>query len=72
MKIKLLNTLSTKGLTITDLAQKTNIDYKSLHNIVNVKTKGAKFTTLDKIARALDVTIDELFDREDPSDEGPH
>ncbi len=72
MKIRILKTLSIKGLTITDLSQKTNIDYKTLHNIVNMKTKGAKFVTLDKIAKALDVSIDELFDREDQSDEGSH
>ncbi len=72
MKIRILKTLSIKGLTITDLSQKTNIDYKTLHNIVNMKTKGAKFVTLDKIAKALDVSIDELFDRKDHSDEGSH
>ncbi|WP_372713694.1 helix-turn-helix domain-containing protein [Ilyobacter sp.] len=54
-----------KSIRISELSEKTSLDYKSLHNIISNKTKGAKFSTLDKIAKALDISIDELFDRED-------
>jgi|GEM_PF-3107699 len=69
MKINISSIIRIKKKTPYWLAKSTGID---ISKIVNNETKGAKFVTLDKIAKALDVSIDELFDREDQSDEGSH
>lgn len=63
--IKVKSIILKKSISISELSERTSLDYKSLHNIISNKTKGAKFSTLDKIAKALDISIDELFDRED-------
>ncbi len=72
MKINISSIIRIKKKTPYWLAKSTGIDIKAISKIVNNETKGAKFVTLDKIAKALDVSIDELFDREDQSDEGSH
>ncbi len=67
IRIKVISILKNKNRSIYWLAQKIGMSWKDLSKIVNNKTKGSKFITLDKIARALDVSIDDLFDREDHS-----
>jgi DNA-binding Xre family transcriptional regulator len=62
--VKLKSIILKKRISVSELSERTSLDYKSLHNIISNKTKGAKFSTLDKIAKALDITIDELFDRD--------
>ncbi len=69
MKIKITKLIQEKKMTIYNLHKLTLIDLKTILRIANNEVKGCQFTTLDKIARALDVSIDELFDREDYSDE---
>ncbi len=68
----LKNLLKINKITLYQLSEKSEVSLKSIYRLVNNEVKGCKFTTLDKIARALDVPIDELFDREDQSDEGSH
>lgn len=67
MKSKISELAIKKHITLYSLHKLTKIDIKSILRIANNEVKGCKFTTLDKIARALDVSIDELFDREDHS-----
>ena len=67
MKLNLFKILKRKKQTAYFLSLKSGVALKTIYRLKTNETKGAKFTTLDKIARALDVSIDELFDREDHS-----
>ena len=67
IKTNILLRLKKLNKSIYWLEKTTKIDKRTLVRILNNEVEAAKFTTLDKIARALDVSIDELFDREDHS-----
>lgn len=42
------------------LAKKAGLSYSSLENIIYVKKKDVQITTLQKIAKALNVSLDDL------------
>ena len=67
IKTNILLRLKKLNKSIYWLEKTTKIDKRTLVRILNNEVEAAKFTTLDKIARAIDVSIDELFDREDHS-----
>ena len=69
MKYRIDEILKTRTITIYKLSNITKLEINTLSRIVKNKVKGCNNDALDKIARALDVSIDELFDREDHSDE---
>lgn len=49
-----------EGVSINGLAKRSNLPPSTLKNILNGETQAPTFTTLDKIAKGLDVTMDDL------------
>ncbi|OOV78870.1 helix-turn-helix domain-containing protein [Mammaliicoccus fleurettii] len=47
---------------ITDLSKDTGIARSTLTPLIKGQSKMVKFETLDKITKALNVTVDQLFD----------
>ena len=47
--------LQDKNISIYRLAEDTSITYSALHRIVNNKTNGIQFNTLEEIMNALDI-----------------
>ncbi len=70
MKLKILEILDEKKISVYKLHVQTKISERTLYALVNNEVQGTNFKNLEKIAKTLDVSIDELFDREDHSDEG--
>ena len=50
-----------KGMTQTELAEKTGISRQTINSLENNPGKSCSSATMLKIAQALEVTIDELF-----------
>ncbi len=72
MKYRIDEILRKRKITAYQFSKFTLIEMRTLLRIINNEVRGCNNDTLDKIARALDVSIDELFDREGRSDEGSH
>lgn len=53
--------LKKKDITLTELAQKTNLSINTLSLLSTRKSKGIQFDTLDKIINALDCKVEELL-----------
>lgn len=53
--------LKNKGMTISELSELTGISRNSLGLLVNGRSRGIQFDTLEKISRVIDVSINELF-----------
>ena len=53
--------LKNKGITISELSESTGISRNSLGLLVNGKSRGIQFDTLEKISRVIDVDINKLF-----------
>lgn len=53
--------LKNKGITISELSELTGISRNSLGLLVNGKSRGIQFDTLEKISRVIDVDINKLF-----------
>lgn len=58
---KLKKLMAHKNMSIYRLSKMTDIDDRSLGKIVNGKTTNPKIETLIKIAKALDVDINEII-----------
>ena len=57
MKITLSKLLIDRGMTVTELAEKTGISYNTL---MNIGKRDLSFGRMVKIADALDVSLDEF------------
>lgn len=53
-----------KGLSLNKLKEESGIGYATLHDIENGKSQSLNSNNLEKVAKALDTTIDELLDIE--------
>jgi DNA-binding Xre family transcriptional regulator len=53
--------LKEKDITISELSEKTGISRNSLGLLINGKSRGIQFDTLEKIARIIDIRIEDLF-----------
>ncbi|OEK55459.1 hypothetical protein ASS95_01495 [Staphylococcus equorum] len=53
--------LKEKDITISELSEKTGISRNSLGLLINGKSRGIQFDTLEKIARVIDIKIEDLF-----------
>lgn len=58
-----------KGITLSKLAKDAGISKGYLSNIENGIKENPSTELLEKIARALDVNVSELFENENPKDE---
>ena len=61
MRINIEQILKNQGKTMYWLAKETGIAYPTIHNIVKGKTERIDFNTMEKIAKALNVSFDEIF-----------
>lgn len=61
MKIKTWSVRSEKNITLVELAKKSGLGKSTLNNIENEKTSPT-LEQLEKIAKALDVKINDLYD----------
>lgn len=50
-----------KGLTIRELANKSNLAYSYISELENLNKSNPSKETMDKLAKALGVTVAELF-----------
>lgn len=63
IKFKLKEIMEEKGIKIKELNEKTGISRNSLSLLINGKSQGVQFETIEKITRALNIEIDELFEK---------
>lgn len=73
---KLRNLLKLRGMKQTELAEKIGVSKTTINSIITRNNKSVDFSTMEKIADALDVPIEYFFDRpgksatEKPTDAG--
>jgi transcriptional regulator with XRE-family HTH domain len=60
VNFKLRAAMDNKGITITDLANVTKLQRQSIYAILN-NTSDPRICTLVRLAKALDVKVDELI-----------
>ncbi|MCD8503457.1 MAG: helix-turn-helix transcriptional regulator [Bacillaceae bacterium] len=61
MKLILKDYLEQQNKTTYWLRQETGISHKAIYDLVNNKTKGIRFDSLEKICKALSCTPNDLF-----------
>lgn len=61
IKFRLKEIMENKGLKISDLNESTGISRNSLSLLINGKSQGIQFETIEKITKALNVDISDLF-----------
>lgn len=54
--------MAIKKMRIVELARISNVDYRTISNLYNEKSKGIEFETLDKICNALQCSTSEIFE----------
>lgn len=62
IKIHLSRILGEKRITQKELSRMTKIRVNTISEIYNEKTDGIKFSTLEKICKALDIKIGDLLE----------
>lgn len=63
IKFNLKNIMKQKNVNISQLNEKTGISRNSLSLLINGKSQGIQFETIDRITRALNIEVEELFER---------
>jgi DNA-binding Xre family transcriptional regulator len=58
-----------KGMNITDLSRKALISYTTAHSLWHDRTDQLNRKTLDRVARALNVRVSDLFGGEPEADD---
>lgn len=61
LNFELKKHLKETNMTISELSEKTGISRNSLGLLINGKSRGIQFDTLEKISRIIDVEIKDLF-----------
>ena len=67
LKLKVGQILKDKNLTSYWLSKQTGIAPINISKIVNGETKNIRFDTIEKICKALDCSINDLFESDDPT-----
>lgn len=63
IKFNLKKVMKQKNLNISQLNEMTGISRNSLSLLINGKSQGVQFETIEKITRALNIGIEELFEK---------
>lgn len=63
IKFDLKKVMKQKGINISQLNEMTGISRNSLSLLINGKSQGVQFETIEKITRALNIEVAELFKR---------
>lgn len=61
MQVNIKPILEQKQLSLQALSKLSNIDYSILHKLANNKTKSISFINMEKIANALNTSLDNIF-----------
>ncbi|MBS5317720.1 MAG: helix-turn-helix transcriptional regulator [Clostridiales bacterium] len=61
IKNRISEELDRQGKSMYWLAQETQTSYPTIHKLSNNKTESIKFDTLERICRALNCSIGDLF-----------
>lgn len=62
MKFILKDYLQQQGKSVYWLREQTGITHKAIYDLVNNKTKGIRYDSLEKICKALNCTPNDLFE----------
>lgn len=57
---KLIEIIINKGLTFSELSEKTGLTNTVISRLVNKKTKKANIKTISKIVKALDIKFEDI------------
>lgn len=68
VKLRIEEILKEKNMTKYQLNKKLGMCYRNFNNIVTNQITSIKFDTLDKISKALNVPVGELFEQSDDDD----
>lgn len=63
IKFRLKEIMENRGIKISELNEETGISRNSLSLLINGKSQGIQFDTLEKIANALKINVSELFEQ---------
>ena len=66
LSLKVNKILEKKGLTPYWLGKQTGISQNNILKICNCETSTIRFDTIEKICKALECSIDDLFESDDP------
>ena len=66
LSLKVNKILEKKGLTPYWLGKQTGISQNNILKICNGETSTIRFDTIEKICKALECSIDDLFETDDP------
>ena len=66
LSLRINEILEERNLTPYWLGKQTGISQNNMLKICNSETKNIRFDTIEKICKALDCSINELFDTDDP------
>lgn len=62
MKLALKDYLEKNSISVYWLEKETKISHKAIYDMVNGKTKSISFENLGKICKALNCTLNDIFD----------
>ena len=62
MQVRLKEILEQKEKSVYWLAVQCEVTYKSMFNLVNNRTMAVKYSIIENICKALDVTPNDIFD----------
>ncbi|MFY0761026.1 helix-turn-helix transcriptional regulator [Metabacillus dongyingensis] len=62
IKVNLKQLLKKKGMSMTELHEKTGVSQNALSLMANGKSNGIQFNTLDKILKATNASLDEVLE----------
>ena len=66
LSLRINEILEERNLTPYWLGKQTGISQNNMLKICNGETKNIRFDTIEKICKALDCAINDLFDTDDP------
>jgi putative transcriptional regulator len=62
IKIKLLDLMEKNRIKIADLAEKTGLHRNGISKIVNQKTKGIEYKTLDILCKTFNCKVEDIIE----------
>lgn len=65
VKLRVEEILKDKGMTKYQLNKELGMCYRNFNNIVTNQSASIRFETLDKLSKALDTPVGELFSQSD-------
>jgi DNA-binding Xre family transcriptional regulator len=64
IRLRIKEMLEKKGMSQARLSRLSDVSINTIHDLLKDPSRDVKISTLDRIAKALDVEIEELYIRE--------